>query len=548
MLEAETTRMMKAYGNHPSFLMLSPSNEPKDRYMQVLPGWAAKWHEQDPRRVYAAKSGWGPVPAGGPQPQYDVLAAPRGNRGWFGNDFAAVVQGSHMPIVTHELGQWCAYPDFDIIKKFTGYLQPGNYEIFRDSAAAHGVLEKNKQFAWASGRFQVACYKEEIEANLRTPGLAGFQLLDLHDYLGQGGALIGLLDAFWQSKGYVTAEEFHRFCAPTVPLARFHSYIFRAGDTFDIPVEVANFSAGEIKNATPYWRIVDLDGLFAAQGELPKLDVPIGKGIPLGHVKVDLKELTAPKQYKLVVELQSPDQDKAQQTKEAKLEKIENDWNFWLYPAADSSASASDVLLTTDWKEAQAKLNAGGKVVYVPPPSAVDDTCPPLDSVPVFWNRLMNPKLSAMLGLLCDPKHPALADFPTQANCDWQWTDLVRNMRTVNLDHAPKELQPIVQAIDDWNRNFKLGVIFECKVGSGRLLICAVDITKLNDRRPAAVQLRKSLLDYAAGEHFQPTVALTSDQATALWPGLAGRGFKAGPQGIASPDIDEGPAQPPAKQ
>src|SRR5262249_52427442 len=148
MLEAETARMMKAYGNHPSFLMLSPSNEPKDRYMQVTPAWAAKWHEQDPRRVYAAKSGWGPVPAGRPQPQYDVLAAPRGNRGWFGNDFGAVVQSSRMPIVTHELGQWCAYPDFDVIKKFTGYLQPGNYEIFRDSAAAHGVLDKNKQFAF----------------------------------------------------------------------------------------------------------------------------------------------------------------------------------------------------------------------------------------------------------------------------------------------------------------------------------------------------------------------------------------------------------------
>ena len=67
------------------------------------------------------------------------------------------------------------------------------------------MLDEDHDFAWASGRFQLACYKEEIEANLRTPGLAGFQLLDLHDYLGQGTALIGVLDAFWESKGYVTA-------------------------------------------------------------------------------------------------------------------------------------------------------------------------------------------------------------------------------------------------------------------------------------------------------------------------------------------------------
>ena len=77
---------------------------------------------------------------------------------------------------------------------------PGNYEIMRDSAAAHGLLAKNKELAHASGRFQVACYKEEIEANLRTPSFSGIELLDLHDYLGQGGALIGLLDAFWEPK------------------------------------------------------------------------------------------------------------------------------------------------------------------------------------------------------------------------------------------------------------------------------------------------------------------------------------------------------------
>jgi beta-galactosidase len=82
------------------------------------------------------------------------------------------------------------------------------------------VLDEDKDFAWASGRFQLECYKEEIEANLRTPGLAGFQLLDLHDYLGQGTALIGVVDAFWEPKSYVTAEEFRSFAGPTVPLAR----------------------------------------------------------------------------------------------------------------------------------------------------------------------------------------------------------------------------------------------------------------------------------------------------------------------------------------
>ena len=211
-----------------------------------------------------------------------------------------------MPIVSHELGQWCAYPDFDVIKKFTGYLQPGNYEIFRDSAAAHGVLEEDKEFAWASGRFQVQCYKEEIEANLRTPGLAGFQLLDLHDYLGQGGALIGVLDAFWENKGYVTPAEFRQFCSPTVPLARFDGYLFKASDPFIVKVEVAHFGASALENAKPSWEIVDLAGKVAVQGDLPQREIPIGKGTALGTVKADLSKLAAPGEYKLVVKIAAP--------------------------------------------------------------------------------------------------------------------------------------------------------------------------------------------------------------------------------------------------
>jgi len=154
----------------------------------------------------------------------------------------------------------------------------------------------------------------------------------------------------------------------------------------------------------------------------------------------------------------------------------------------------------------------------------------------------MNPKLEAMLGLLCDVKHPALTAFPTEANCDWQWTELVRGVRAVNLDHVNPQLQPIVWAIDDWSRNYKLGVVFECRVGEGRLLVSAIDIMNNLDARPAAAQLRRSLLDYMSSADFQPRVALSADEATALWPGLTGHGYKAGQQGSPPPEINEGPA------
>ncbi len=402
-----------------------------------------------------------------------------GRAGWFGRDYENVIGRLPVPVLAHELGQWCAYPDFNIINKFTGYLQPSNYEIYRDSAAAHGLLEKNKDFAQASGKYQVQCYKEEIEANQRTNGYSGFELLDLHDYLGQGTALIGVLDAFWESKGYVTADEWTRFCNTTVPLARLTSRVFTTAQTLTAEMEIAHYDPTPLNDAVAQWRVVDSAGTVAAGGNLPGKTIPIGKGTSLGTISVDLSKLPAPRQYKLIVGIAGTG--------------FENDWNFWLYPAVVDASTPADVVVTTSWPEAQSVLAAGGKVLFMPAAVDLDEANPRMGTTPIFWNRLMNPNGTAFLGLWCDASSAALAGFPTQTNCDWEWTDLFAGARAINLDNLPRGLQPIVEPIDDWNRNFKLGLIYECKVGAGKLMVCGLNLSSV---RPGAASLRRSLLDY----------------------------------------------------
>jgi beta-galactosidase len=531
MLEDETSRMVKAYGNHPSFLLLSASNETSGNWQPVLIPWTTNWYRTDPRRLYCTNTGRSSATAEGAQ--YANIPY-RSTSGWFGLDYSGMVRNALMPVLAHEVGQWCAYPDFDVIKKFTGYLRPGSYEIFRDSAIAHGMLDKNKEFSWASGKFQLECYKQEIEANLRTPGASGFQLLDLHDYLGQGGALVGVLDAFWEPKSYVTAEEFRRFCSPTVPLARLLKNVFTTSDSFDVETEIAHYGADPIAHARPFWKITDLAGKVAVQGKLPEKDIPIGKNTALGRVTVDLAKLPAPREYTLVVGLEGT--------------QFENDWRFWVYPNNVDLDAPSEVTVTSDWNVATLRLAAGGKVLFTPPVSSLNDASPPLNNVPVFWNRLMNPKLEAMMGLLIDPKHPALAQFPTETYCDWEWIEAIRLprggfIRAVNIEKAPAEMQPIVQAIDDWNRNYKLAVIFECNVGSGRLMVCAPDI---QSDRPVARQLRRSLLAYMATDRFQPAVTLTDTRASALWPGPGKINPAPSPQALPG-DIIENPSPPQPK-
>jgi hypothetical protein len=543
-LEEETSRLLRAYGNHPSFILLSPSNEPAGRYTQVLPAWAKVNYEKDPRRLYAAATGWNAPEQVTGGAQYAALV--RFGRGelrnasaWFGGDYRRALEGVGIPVLAHEVGQWCAYPDFDVIKKFTGYLRPSNYDIFKFIAEQNGVLDSDRDFAWASGRFQLACYKEEIEANLRTPGLAGYQLLDLHDYLGQGTALIGVLDAFWESKGYIEGREFRRFNSTTVPLARLERRIFTTADTLTSDVELYHFAEKPIVGAVPFWKITDATGRAIAGGEWPARDIPLGKNIPLAQVSASLAKLPAPGAYKLVVGVKGENVA------------AENDWNFWLYPSAIENGMPADVLVTDVWADAEARLAAGGKVLFTPRATDLDPAkSPPMKKLPVFWNIQMTvrpprnptPRFDAMLGLLCDPKHPALAEFPTDRNCDWQWTPLVDGVKSVNLTEAPRELRPIVAAIDDWNRNWRLGVIFECRVGPGRLLVSAID---LKNSAPGAQQLRRSLLDYAAGRKFQPAARLTPEQASQLWHTGPADSAPATPRAPDS-DLDDGSGRRPA--
>jgi beta-galactosidase len=526
---------------------LSASNEPKGKWQEALSRWVEHYRREDSRRLYANGTGHTEKEVPNLTEGTDYLAIQRigplmlrRESGWFGGDFGLSLTDVNVPVISHEVGQWVAYPDYEVMKKFKGYLQPGNYEIFRDSMEAHGLLEKDRAFAQASGRFQLACYKEEIEANLRTPGLGGFQLLDLHDYLGQGTALVGMLDAFWEPKSYVTAAEFKEFCNTTVPLARLPKRVYTTDETFNVDVELAHFGAEPMENSKAVWKIVVGDKLMA-QGEWETRTIPIGKNISLGRISVALATISAPAKYKLIVTVAPVSFFSSVERKILPGPNVvrgvtyfENEWEFWLYPGAEASklefprdpdcprSRSPDVFITRSWDEAEQKLAAGGRVLLVPRNSDLDWSSPPLDTVPVFWNRQMNPAWGRMLGLWISlppdqSKSHSLFGFITSSNFEWQWANIVGSVRAVNLDRLPPLLEPVVWAIDDWNRNYKLGVIFECAVGDGRLLISAIDVTKPEDPNPVARQLRGALLNYMASDCFMPNVPVTTEQMRTLF-------------------------------
>lgn len=530
-LNDETARLIKAYGNHPSFVMLGATNEPAGRYAAQLPGWDKAWKEADPRRLYTDGTGrWAPPPAGkGTAFAADFLVTgspARGPKGWFGGDYeenlSGIRGGVSVPCVGHEIGQYCAYPDFYIIEKFAGrgkyaafpqgigwgrvpYMQPGNYIIMRDSAQKHGLLQKNKALAQASGKFQVACYKEEIEALLRTVSYSGYQLLDLHDYLGQGGALIGMLDAFWEEKGYVTAAEFRRFNNSTVPLVRLKERMFTTDQSLTARAEVAHFGPAPLQAVTPNWRIVSSRGKTVLTGKLPTCNISRGSGQVLGTITASLAGLSAPAAYSLVLDFPGTP--------------FSNHWTFWLYPAAMNTEMPSGVFVTNSWEEAKARLAGGGKVLFL---SGVPEKPSPdlaLTTSPIFWNRLMNPNRTWMLGLLNESTHASLAQFPTDDSCDWQWVNLLPKTTAMNMEALPPSLTSVVQPIDDWNRNLRLSMLFECRVGNGKLMVTSFDLSdKAIAQQTVAAALRNSVLNYMASSKFKPRHTIKMEELEAWMP------------------------------
>ena len=514
----ETTRILKAYGNHPSFLLMPYGNEPGGQNVApYLAQYVARFKMLDPRRLWTSGSGWPQIP----ENQFHVTPDPRVQQWGDGlnsrinarppettTDYRDYIRKRPVPVISHEIGQWCVYPNFAEIQKYTGYLRPKNFEIFRDALAERHMGDEARQFLLASGKLQTLCYKEDIESALRTPGMGGFELLDLHDFPGQGTALIGVLDPFWDDKGYVTAAEYSRFCDSTVLLARMTKRVFTADEHFKADLEVAHFGPAPLKNAVTTWRLVSAGGRIFAQGELPAKTIPLDNGIALGGVDVDLTKAAAPAKYKLVVGIAET--------------KFENDWDIWIYPPNVSSDAPADVAMVNDLDDAAlAKLDSGGKVLLLIPPGRVKNTAKDpvkLGFSSIFWNTAWTGRQApTTLGILCDPKHPAFADFPTDFCSDWQWWYLVHSAGAMILDDMPENLRPTVQVIDDWVTARKLGLVFEARLGKGKLLVCSIDIERNLQMDPARRQFRRSLFNYMAGEKFNPQVPVTADQVRGLF-------------------------------
>ncbi len=525
-LIGEGFNMLRAFGNHPSYCMMSMGNElwgSCERINDIIGGYKAF----DSRHLYTQGSNnfqWYPnvvpnddyfvgvrlaknrlirgsyamcdaplghVQTDKPGTMHDYDKAVRPDRSaeavqasadgtvqiQFGTTMKTVKASDadadfipQVPIVTHEIGQYETYPDFKEIEKYTGPLRARNFEVFRERLDEKGLLPLAQDYFECSGRLAVQCYKEELEAAFRSRSIAGFQLLDIQDFTGQGTALVGILDAFMDSKGLVSPEEWRQFCSDAVIMARFDSYTLQAGDIFRAHLELAYFRASDINGSTVKWQLAGED-LSGAQGEC----IVRGEGnyFDLCDIEVRLPDLEKPQKYTLSLCVEGTD--------------IKNSYELTVFPQR-AAENAPEGYVFTSAEDARGVLENGGTaLIFQPRESAAEGS---IDGFYCqdFWCYHMFRAISEMMekpepvgtmGLLIDKDHAALAQFPSDKWSEPQWWEIVSNSYSEILDEHAQGKKIIVQTIDNFERNHRLGLLYEYEIYGGRAVVCCCDPKKL---------------------------------------------------------------------
>ena len=464
-----------------------------------------------------------------------------------------------IPIISHETGQFQTYPDFREIKKYTGVLYPYNFEIFRRRLAAAGMLSQADDFHKASGLWSVKLYKADIEMDLRTKNMAGFQLLDIQDYPGQGSAFVGILDAFMESKGITTANEWHQWCSSVVPLLVTDRFCYDENEMMNAKVQIANYGGESLKGKKLVWKLdYALDENFGddaapnaganidrfnqpsplAQGEIPITTDEEGL-IDIGEIHHKMKvmangfndgngaclDVKIPSR-KVILTL---DIDYGRYD----ARRHRNTYDLWIYTTEKSlDIYKKGVVITSDLTDEVAKkLEKGAKVLWMPTTSknfvaSADTISQAGNATPYtvgglfqtdYWNYRMfkticeNNKKTVSpgtLGILTNPKHPIFCDFPTEMHTNWQWFPVIKDSHPLVLDNFAKDDKPIVQVIDNIERNHKLGLVMEWKVGAGKLLVCMSDLEKASEY-PEGRAFYESVLSYMRSPEFAPQSEIT---------------------------------------
>ncbi len=536
--------IIHTYGHHPSFVMFALGNELWGS-IDKMKEFVDQFRQIDPTKLYTFGSNYY-LGYQGIKPGMDYFTTCRiGGEAWGSYNthtrgsfsFADAADGglinhsypntlmnfdeacdpATVPVISHETGQFQHIPDFNQeIPRYKGVLYPYNMEVFKDRITRAGMIDQLPDFNRASGLWASQLYKADIEMDLRTKNMAGFQLLDLQDYPGQGSAYVGMLDAFMVNKGFVLPQQWRAFCSPVVAMLGLEKHCYNEGETIKCDVFVANYGEESLKGKQVKYAITyNQDGeektqvgTFVINNDEKGL-MNVGQAsLPCPTLPTNSNQQHCPIQTQLTVRMAG--------------QAIGNSYPIWVYPKNDGKQIMTNkkTIVTREMTDRIVKkLQKGARVLWTVANDTTFHAVEPLFQTD-YWNYRMfkticeNNKKTVSpgtMGILCQPEHPAFQGFPTEEHTNWQWFAILKNSRPLILDNLPYGYRPIIQVVDNIERNHKLGILMEFKVGKGSLLVCTTDLDEC-DKYVEGRAFRQSLMDYLASPSLHPTTPITMEQ------------------------------------
>ncbi len=525
---AELKAAFRMLANHPSFVMLTYGNElwPTDRGMTRIRALTDLAHALDRTRLVASASNlyYGREGCDDASDFYtsqryggfSLRASFSGMKGHLNEKYpgtrtdysqavALLREKCRKPVLSFEVGQYEVLPDFSELTAFHGVTRPVNYELIRKKVRERGLENNWEKMVKASGELALICYREEVEAALRTEGLSGMSLLGLQDFPGQGTALVGMLNAHMQPKPYEFArpERFRSFFRDVLPLLRMDRYTWTEGEELRADVLIVNDGRESLTETVRY----ELSGSGeSVSGSLPACSVGAGERKAAGAIRIPLYTGGRASRRMLTVRFGG----------------WENTYPIWIYP--DTVPRCPDTVYCCRWLDMHARqlLESGGKVFLAPDSTA--------EALPAsvqgqfstdFWSVGTFPFQEGGMGQLIDEAHPLFRNFPTSFHTEWQWWPMAKQRAVI----LPGEMKMIVREMDSYAYLRPMAQLLECRCGNGRLLLSTMGLHRLQ-QYPEARTLLGCIYEYMNSPEFQPEQELTPDAVAGLVaePGTANRG------------------------
>ncbi len=407
----------------------------------------------------------------------------------------------NVPVISHEVGQYEMMPDFSTIKKYTGVLSPENLNAFQERLRLCGLLPRADAFFKASAKLAFDCYKRELEAAHRSKNLSGYQILDFKDFTGQGTALVGMMDPFLDSKGIMSQAEIKTFNCDAVLLPEIKDFVIKGGQRMNIPIKLRYYRSEKIEKIilTATW-LSKNNPLKNVNMQTFDLGTKVDKRglFEIGEIALDVPKVENNELFSLVIRIKNTD--------------ISNGYEFFVYEPVEPVMETRAVV-TKDYEEMSSALEEGRNVLYFPTRPSSGHSIKG-DYCSDFWCYTMfrqisesvnKPVANGTMGLLIDDKHMALRGFATRDYTTPQWYEVVQGKSLSILDGIKNDpIKPIVEMIDNIERNHNLGLIYELCVGNGKLLVCMADLPEIMKEREHLIHLYNSLVTYVDSANFKP--------------------------------------------